>query len=133
MSQADALEGLRAYVLDASALLALLNREVGADVVRQGDLFFVASSLATRELPRNGFHPVSVTRYVGFRRIDGHGIPLDRRQSHLATEVRKLAGMRFARGTIRHGEHKMLRLGKAWHGVYANTARASWASAGNID
>ena len=34
MSQADVLEGQPAYVLDASALLALLNRESGANVVR---------------------------------------------------------------------------------------------------
>ena len=34
MSQADVSGGLPAYVLDASALLALLNRESGADEVR---------------------------------------------------------------------------------------------------
>lgn len=128
-----------AYASIGEAYAALVPPEVklaqalGADVKRQGDLFFVASSLATRELPRNGFKPVSVTRYVGFRRIDTTGIPLDRRQSHLATDVRRLAGVRFARGTIRHGEHKMLRLGNVWHGVYQNTARGNWASAGNID
>ena len=127
------------YTSLADAFAALMPPEVklaralGANVKRQGDLFFVASTLPTRELPRNGTHAVSVTRYVGMRRIDTTGIPLDRRESHLATEVRKLTGVRFARGTIRHGEHRMLRLGKVWHGVYQNTARASWAAAGNID
>ena len=34
MTQSEAAQGLTAYVLDASALLALLNRESGANVVR---------------------------------------------------------------------------------------------------
>ena len=111
-----------------------LAQALGADVTRQGDLFFVASSLLTRDLSAKGARqPIDVTRYVGTRRIDHHGAPLDQRESHLATEVRRLAGVRFARGTIRHGEHKMLRLGDVWHGVFANTARASWAASGRID
>lgn len=110
-------------------------RALGAEVQRQGDQFFVRSGLSTRDLPRNGHKRVSEDVYRGFQKVHIQGFPLDRRASHLAAELRTLGGVKYARGTVRHvpGEHRMLRLGRSWWATFQNTARASWASAGNVD
>ncbi len=112
-------------------------RGMGAEIQRQGDMFFVRSSLATRDLPRNGFKRVSGERFRGWSRDPARtqGFALDRRESHLATELRRLDGQRYVRGTVRHApaEHKMVKLGRAWWAVFPNTARQSWSAAGNVD
>ncbi len=110
-------------------------RGMGATIQRQGDMFFVKSTMATRDLPRNELKRVDHFAYVGSNRRDTVGFPLDRRESHLATELRRLNGQRYVRGTVRHapGEHKMVKLGRAWWAVFPNTARQSWSAAGTID
>lgn len=114
-----------------------IARALGAEIQRQGDFFFVRSTLGTRDLNRNGAKRVEEAVFRGFQRVNVSGFPLDRRESHLATEARKLAGIatKFVRGTVRHvpGEHRMVKLGRSWWGAFQNTARASWAAAGNID
>lgn len=112
-----------------------IARALGAEIQRQGDFFFVRSTLATRDLTRNGHKRVSEAVYRGFQRVHVQGFPLDRRESHLATEVREYAGVSYARGTVRHvpGEHRMVKLGRSWWSTHQNTARASWAAAGSVD
>ena len=39
----------------------------------------------------------------------------------------------FARGTVRHPEHEMIRLGNTWNQVFVNTALGSWAAHGRVD
>lgn len=62
--------------------------------------------------------------------------------AHTATEIRKWGSFQpdrgnrnniFVRGTVRHSEHKMLKLGKIWHRVYANRAVRSFSAGGNVD
>lgn len=62
--------------------------------------------------------------------------------AHTATEIRKWGSFQpdrgnrnniFVRGTVRHPEHKMLKLGKIWHRVYANRAVRSFSAGGNVD
>ncbi len=112
-----------------------IARALGAEIQRQGDFFFVRSTLGTRDLTRNGHKRISEPVYRGFQRVNVQGYALDRRESHLATELRELAGVSFARGTVRHvpGEHRMVKLGRSWWGAFQNTARASWAAAGYVD
>jgi hypothetical protein len=62
--------------------------------------------------------------------------------AHTATEIRKWGSFQpdrgnwnniFVRGTVRHQEHKMLKLGKIWHRVYVNRAVRSFSAGGNVD
>jgi len=110
-------------------------RAFGAEIQRQGDFFFIKTTLPTCALQRDGHEPVSNTVWRGFRQVLCSGYPLDGRQSHLATELRELAGTPYVRGTVRHapGEHRMVKLGKAWWAAVQNLARGSWAAAGNVD
>jgi len=39
----------------------------------------------------------------------------------------------FIRGTLRHTEHKIIRMKNIWHKVYRNTARNSWTANGSVD
>lgn len=127
-SLAEAYESL----IPASVKVA---RALGAEVQRQGDFFFVRSTLPTRALARNGYERLSESVWRGFDRALVQGYALDGRKSHLATELREHAGVKYARGTIRHvpGEHRMVKLGRDWWGAFQNTAKASWAATGNVD
>jgi len=63
------------------------------------------------------------------RRFPGAGTG----HAHIVTELRYLDGWYYARGTVRHPEHKTLSLGKIWHRVYINNAVRSFNSDGNVD
>jgi len=39
----------------------------------------------------------------------------------------------FIRGTLRHDEHKMIKMGNTWHQVFMNTAVNSWSADGMVD
>lgn len=39
----------------------------------------------------------------------------------------------YARGSVRHPEHKMINLGETWHKVLINEAKTSFSSGGNVD
>ncbi len=112
-----------------------LARAFGAEIQRQGDFFFVKSSLETRALNVNGYQKVSASGRRWWDAPLTEGYPLDVRNSHLAAEMRELTGVRYVRGTVRHAprEHQMVRLGKDWWSAHQNTARASWAAAGYVD
>lgn len=52
---------------------------------------------------------------------------------HNAREIRHLGDIIFARGRVRHPQHKDLNLGNTWHRVYINNAVRSFNSSGNVD
>ena len=59
---------------------------------------------------------------------NGHG------NAHVARDaVFTKDGKIFIRGTLRHREHKMIRMGDVWHEVIKNTALDSWSASGNVD
>lgn len=95
--------------------------------VRQGEFFFVPTDMKTTDLlpmePR--FEDKNnIARYFP-NAGTGH--------AHMATEIRHTGEDIYVRGTIRHTEHKMLKLGKIWHRVYVNRAVRSFSAGGNVD
>ena len=52
---------------------------------------------------------------------------------HTARDFIKTPDGNFIRGTLRHDEHKMVKMGNTWHQVFINTARGSWSAVGNVD
>jgi hypothetical protein len=100
----------------------------GLDVLRQGDVFAVATTAKTRDLTP----PTEGMAYV-------LGV------NHVATDVRVDWGTTYARGFLRHKpreafrrpEHRMVKLGdgKTWYALYKNTVPEgrSWSVGGNVD
>lgn len=52
---------------------------------------------------------------------------------HLARDTIQTADGLYIRGTLRHPEHRMIKMGNIWHRVYKNTAVNSWSADGNVD
>jgi hypothetical protein len=52
---------------------------------------------------------------------------------HVARDAIQTSDGLYIRGTLRHPEHKMLRLGEIWSKVNKNTAIGSWSASGNVD
>lgn len=111
-----------AAVHDAYNVLAPLDLRESDDYVRQGEFFFRKTGKATKEL--NGLLQDKNLAAV-------MGNPEGNR--HEAREVRTDGESFFARGTVRHPEHKMLSLGNEWHEVLINRAVNSWGGLGMVD
>ena len=95
-------------------------------ILRQGEYFLKPVELTTRDLRNNG---AIKTRQIK-RNVDlsnGNG------NAHIARDYLRLPDAEFIRGTLRHNEHKMLRLGQTWHKVIINTAVNSWSASGSVD
>jgi len=52
---------------------------------------------------------------------------------HVARDAIQTPDGLFVQGTLRHTEHRMIRMNNTWHRVYKNTARGSWSASGNVD
>ena len=52
---------------------------------------------------------------------------------HVARDAIKTSGGIFIRKTLRHNQHRMIRMCNIWHRVIKNTAIDSWSSSGNVD
>lgn len=93
------------------------------EVLRQGEFFFIPSTLKTRQLTN-----AQKWWYIPHIRPG-------RRLRHYVTESRELNDVMYCRGTVRHsgGEHKMLKLENGWYSVHENTEVASWTSFGRVD
>jgi len=52
---------------------------------------------------------------------------------HVASELVKVGKEIFIRGTLRHPEHYMVKMGRIWHRVHINRAVESWSAGGNVD
>ncbi len=103
----------------------LLPKECkGKRYERQGEFFFIPSSLTTKDIP----FIVKQARLKNKR--EGQA------PHHYVTEAGfTLNGKVYARGTVRHsqGDHTMLKLGNVWHEVIESNHTASFGAAGNVD
>jgi len=68
---------------------------------------------------------LDILRYYDLSR--GEGNP------HIATRAILTDDGVYIQGTLRHPEHKMIRMGNIWHKVYKNTAVNSWTVDGRVD
>jgi hypothetical protein len=131
------------------------------EIKRQGEYFFipVGSTAELKELMKQtGIKRVLKPRYeilVGGKwieygdiekRIDlGHRIyhSAPSRNPHIARDYLnggipeerhgEVLPSTFVRGTVRHPEHKILRLGEVWHRVTLNNVVNSWSATGRVD
>jgi hypothetical protein len=133
------------------------------EIKRQGEYFFipVGSTAELKELMKqNGIKRVLKPRYeilfggewIQYGDIE-KGIDLGHRIYHQNTPSRSPHIARdylnggipeetsngevlpaiFVRGTVRHPEHDMLRLGETWHKVHLNDVVDSWSATGRVD
>lgn len=129
---AEALECLKpAEVVSAEA--------AGAEVLRQGDVFAIATDVSTREL--------TLTSRPG-RERGAYVLAVNHTATESAVVHLGRKTVTYARGTLRHqprttwgtnrpADHKRIRLGdgKAWYRMVKNTVPAdrSWSMGGNVD
>jgi hypothetical protein len=97
------------------------NAELETTVLRQGDVFAIATPLLTREIPGPTLRMQPVL-----------GV------NHTATEVRLGPdGETYARGFLRHGrrppEHVTIDLGGTWHRLVKNTVPATRSFDGRVE
>lgn len=103
------------------------------EVKRQGEYFFIPlPTLKTRDvsereriithkgLERDYYEEKD---FVAFERL----FPEVEESRHCVTEKATSLGKVVVRGTVRHPEHRMLKLGKTWHLVAKNTVKNSWS------
>jgi len=86
----------------------------GIEVKRQGEWFFIPVA-----------EPHSLRTFRRWYELRAN----DSARPHKVTraDVSKITGEVFAKGTVRHEEHSMLRLGDTWHEVAQNTAVESYS------
>mgnify|MGYP001564765083 CR=1 FL=1 len=90
------------------------EQEKGTEVLRQGDWYFAATKFR-------------------FPRIQGSATPIANGSQHFAHYSHLLDTVMYVSGTVKHPEHRMLRLGNRWWWPVKNTAIASWSSGGSAD
>lgn len=127
-------------------LNALRPQGITENAKRQDEFFFEPSNIETRKLTKID-KPVFKTflnwilqgRDIQIQLQTDGKIGLINRHSvesnlHIPTELRLNMDMTiYVRGTVRHIEHKMLKLDKVWHQVYENMAINSWQANGGFD
>ena len=118
------------------AYAALLPQEAqGRYFLRQGEWFFIETdlqALMAEKFPLlEGLLPYTFNRF----KKDSVSEPLprttDRSNPHTVTYLVKTGENFFAAGTVRHPEHRMLRLGKGKvYQAYRNNSLGDWSSQG---
>jgi hypothetical protein len=108
----------------------IIAESLGREVVRQGEWFFVAvddeaSMGFLKQMEKTKSELVQKNVMIPNREED-------RVARHKATRFLKTDEYMFAKGTIRHPEHKMVKL-DTWHRVYENVQIKSWTASGKID
>lgn len=140
-SVAEALDSLKPDFVNRA-------EQAGREVRRQGDIFFVASEVTTRELvTAEALASNQIGLFTGRKAsIKYKPIPTEKRvrlleTSHVVSEAKQNEYL-YVRGVVRHDpqgwnrtpEHKALKLGKAiWWRVFKNTALGGWSAVGDID
>jgi len=92
------------------------NKYMAGIIKRQGEFFFVPIGDSREVCKRFSVRGLNVVKKVDISKIFHDG----QRNPHVATEATFLGGFLLVRGTVRHPEHKMVRLGKMWHEVRKN-------------
>jgi hypothetical protein len=106
------------------------------EIKRQGEYFFkpIKNEEFKELIQRNGFKSIGelLEKRVNLGERINNGTPT--RNEHIARDfIHTLLIGAFVRGTVRHPEHKMLRLGKVWHRVTLNKVVNSWSATGRVD
>jgi hypothetical protein len=95
-------------------------------IQRQGEYFLKPVELTTKDLKNNGaINPRIIQRNIDLSNGNGN--------AHIARDYLRLPDAEFIRGTLRHNEHKMIRMGQTWYRVIKNTAINSWSANGSVD
>jgi len=92
-----------------------------APYIRQGEFFFVPD---LKKKVAEGEYSKQVDLSEAF----GNG-----GNPHYARDFYRQKRTIWVRGTVRHPEHRMCKLGEVWHKVYINRAVKSYNSAGGVD
>jgi len=101
----------------------------GLEVKRQGDLFFIPTTLTDKDVKDIVKVRISTVDY-GYRqyRYDFPRISLgDNPPNHFATYIGSYENLTVVKGTVRHRQHRMLRLKNVWHIVVTNNVRNAWS------
>jgi hypothetical protein len=104
------------------------------EIRRQGEYFFKPIEDFKGLLKRNGFKSVKelLEKRVNLGERINNGTQT--RNRHIARDfIHTLLTGAFVRGTVRHSEHGMLKLGETWHEVHLNNVVNSWAANGRVD
>lgn len=131
--------GVPTTVEEAMVLLkpdeVLLAEELGLEVLRQGEFFFIADEVVNETLKGQKGLPIEKKYTILNADKDEH--------SHIASEGLQANGMQIVRGTIKHktGEHRMLKLyedgtkpkDRKWYVVYESQQGTSWKASGDVD
>jgi len=132
-------------VYEAFRQISGLNNEdweayTRGEILRQGEYFFKPVGTTNELKQQLKIKKLEIKKRVDlnelfFREPTGglSSLFTQRRNPHIATECINYNGAVYARGTVRHTEHKMLRLGKLWHKVALNFVFDSWTAAGAVD
>ena len=124
-------------VAEAYRILAPLSDEEWiryelGEIKRQGEFFFVPCFETWSEIKRELNLPSkeAIQKYVNLAELFGNpnGNP------HTATNcIITKHNEVYVSGTVRHPQHKTLKLGQVWHQVRINTAKASYSASGRVD
>jgi hypothetical protein len=96
----------------------------GVEVSRQGEFFVLYT---------NEIKPKDVKTTKPYKLVDRSRPGILTPSSHIATEGYEVNGVEFVRGTIRHRDHTMLKLGKEFWLVARNIQKASFSAGGGVD
>jgi hypothetical protein len=128
--------GLYDYHLQHANNIKVATKEMAEELLKKhvktwGPIEDVSGRMVLHRFPIEDPH--NLTRYFPDAGT-GH--------AHTVTEIRRWGSFQpdrgnmnniFVRGTVRHPEHKMLKLGKIWHRVYVNRAVKSFSASGDVD
>jgi len=98
----------------------------GLNVKRQGDLFFIPTTLSDKDVS-----DIEKTKYeqhtLEFPEIQ---FSINEPTNHHATRTAKYRQHVLVKGTVRHRQHRLLKLGNAWHIVVRNNVKNAWSNIG---
>lgn len=102
----------------------------GVAVKRQGEWFFLPTSFDDRAMA--DYDDLTLTQLKSVSKPSPLPVRNPQSNQHVCRNF-VARGSLFARGKVRHPEHRTLDLGDEWHEVHRNTELASWSQGGRFD
>ncbi len=105
------------------------EKYLDGEIIRQGEFFFKPTDRNIKSLKKDGgifFKNFDIQKYFNPKNI---GNQHKARDVIINIEKNEL----YARGSIRHPQHRMINLKEAWHYVDINNVSHSWTASGNVD
>ncbi len=126
------------------------KRYQNSEIKRQGEYFFIPINIkeyidktlfkVKDYIEKNSFKTINLTsgrspnhESTKLMLEIGNIFKQSNQNPHYPREIIRLNGNVFARGTVRHPEHGMLRLSEQWHLVQLNNIRHSFQPLGRVD